>query len=137
MSPSRHSSVKKTTQAHGKTPALPDVSNILDVREKGRAFVRSHGWLQTTLLLIGVVTVLAVLGALFVAIGDSPDIIYTDSEVAPVDSALFATSLSHLVNAPLERGGSITALQNGDEFLPALIHAIDDAKSNINFSCLL
>jgi cardiolipin synthase len=134
MSPSRHSSVKKTTQAHGKTPALPDVSNILDVREKGRAFVRSHGWLQTTLLLIGVVTVLAVLGALFVAIGDSPDIIYTDSEVAPVDSALFATSLAHLVNAPLERGGSITALQNGDEFLPALIHAIDDAKSNINFS---
>jgi cardiolipin synthase len=43
-------------------------------------------------------------------------------------------SLSNLVNAPLERGGTISILNNGDEFLPALIDAIDHARSTINFS---
>jgi cardiolipin synthase len=86
------------------------------------------------LLIIGLVTVLAVFGALFIAIGDAPEKIYTDTEVAPVDSTLFATSLATLVNVPLEHGGAITILNNGDEFLPALIDAIEHAKRTINFS---
>jgi cardiolipin synthase A/B len=108
--------------------------HISEVREEGRAFVQTHGWLQTVLLVIGLVSVLAVVGALFVAAGSSPESIYTDTEVAPVDSVLFATSLSQLVNAPLEQGGSVSILNNGDEFLPALIEAIDGAKRTINFS---
>jgi len=93
-----------------------------------------HGWLQTILLLVGLITIIAVLGALFIAVGSEPDAIYTDTDVAPVDSALFATSLSHLVNAPLEKGGAVTILNNGDEFLPALIKAIDRAGRTVNFS---
>jgi cardiolipin synthase A/B len=134
MAPHRHSGLKKTLLSRGKTPGLSDVSSVHDLREKGRAFVRARGWLQTILLLIGLITVLAVLGALFVGAGASPDSIYTESEVAPVDSALFATSLSHLVNAPFEHGGSVWALKNGDEFVPALLNAIDHAKHSINFS---
>ncbi len=112
----------------------PHAPNIIEIEQQGRTFIRTHGWLQTALLVIGVVTVLAVLGALFVAAGTAPKTIYTDTEVAPVDSALFATSLSHLVNAPLEHGGAVSMLNNGDEFLPALINAIDHAKRTINFS---
>jgi hypothetical protein len=55
--------------------------------------------------------VLTVLGALFVAVGDAPDTIYTDTAVAPVDSFLFATSLSHLVNAPLEQADQIQLVE--------------------------
>src|ERR1051326_2987630 len=112
----------------------PHAPNIIEIEQQGRTFIRTHAWLQTPLLAIGVVTVLAVLGALFVAVGTAPKTIYTDTEVAPVDSALFATSLSHLVNAPLEHGGAVSILNNGDEFLPALINAIDHAKRTINFS---
>src|SRR5262245_34903825 len=91
----------------------PVGSNIEEIREEGRAFVRKRGWLQTVLLVIGLITVLALLGAVFIAAGNSPGEIYTDGEVAPVDSTLFATSLSNLVNAPLENGGTVTILNNG------------------------
>src|SRR5262245_27333146 len=125
MSADRNAGLRKPT------PRLP---NIVDIRKEGRAFIRSRGWLQTALLIIGGTTVLAISGALFIAAGNEPDRIYTDTQVAPVDSALFATSLSHLVNAPLEHGGTVKILNNGDEFLPALIEAIDHAKETINFS---
>jgi phosphatidylserine/phosphatidylglycerophosphate/cardiolipin synthase-like enzyme len=111
-----------------------ETSNVLKFQDKGKAFVETHGSFQTILLVIGFVTVLAVFGALFIAAGTEPDKIATDAEVAPVDSALFANSLSHLVNAPLEKGGTVTILNNGDEFLPALIDAIDTARKTINFS---
>jgi len=126
MAASRNGGLRK--KVHPRAP------NIVEIRREGRAFVRTHGWLQTFLLVTGVVTVLAVLGALFIAAGTAPKAIYTDSEVAPVDSALFATSLSHLVNASLEQGGTVSILNNGDEFVPALIKAIDHAKKTINFS---
>src|SRR5215510_7738048 len=112
MSAGRNSGLTKT---HLHAP------NIVEIQQEGRSFIRRHGWLQTALLVIGLITVLAVLGALFVAAGTEPNTIYTDTEIAPVDSALFATSLSHLVNAPLERGGTVSILNNGDEFVPELI----------------
>ena len=46
----------------------------------------------------------------------------------------FAISLSHLVGAPLDQGGTIKVLNNGDEFVPALLQAIDAAKASVNFS---
>jgi len=117
-------------------PQKPDdvSKNVLQFQKKGKAFVETHGWLQTILLIVGGVTVLAVFGALFIAAGTEPPAITTDAPVAPVGSALFAESLSHLVNAPIGQGGTVTILNNGDEFLPALINAIDDAKKTINFS---
>jgi cardiolipin synthase len=98
------------------------------------AFVRNHGKLQTGLIVTGAITVPAVIGGLFVAAGDSPDAVYADSEIAAVESDLFATSLSNLVNAPLGRGGAVTILNNGDEFIPSLIQAINSAQHTINFS---
>src|SRR5262249_1006556 len=109
-------------------------NNVRQFEKKGKAFVETHGWLQTILLIIGGTTVLAVFGALFIAAGTEPSNITTDAPVAQVESTLFAESLSHLVNAPLGQGGTVAILNNGDEFLPALIDAIDHAKRSINFS---
>ena len=116
-----------------KDSTLPDIRK-LDPRKQGRNFVQTHGWVQTVLLLIGAITVLTVLGAFFIAAGTSPDKLYSEGEVAAVGSTLFAHSLSNLVNAPLDQGGTVTILNNGDEFFPALIDAIDHAKRTINFS---
>src|SRR5262249_43639488 len=85
-----------------------DIANVVEFQKKGKAFVETHGWLQTALLIIGGIAVLSVFGALFIAAGTEPDKIVTDAQVAPVDSALFANSLSHLVNAPLEQGGTVS-----------------------------
>jgi len=51
-----------------------------------------------------------------------------------VDSMLFSYSLSNLVNAPVDEGGSVKVLNNGNEFVPALIDAIDHARHTVNFS---
>jgi cardiolipin synthase A/B len=91
-------------------------------------------WWQLTLFAIGVLAATSVFGALFFAVGNQPARIYTDAEVPPVESPDFSTALATLVGAPVEKGGTITILNNGDEFLPALLQSINDAKRTINFS---
>jgi cardiolipin synthase len=95
---------------------------------------KRYKWWQLALFGIGVIALVSVIGALFFAVGDKPARIYTDSAVPAVDSPDFATALSAIVGAPVERGGGVTVLNNGDEFLPALLQSIEDAKRTINFS---
>src|SRR5947208_11734038 len=78
-------------------------------------------WWEITLFVVGVVASCSVLGALFFAVGDKPARIYADAAVPAVDSMEFSTALSNLVGAPVDRGGTVSVLNNGDEFLPALL----------------
>ncbi len=86
------------------------------------------------MFVIGVIAAVSVLSALFFAVGDKPAQIYTDSEPPPVESPHFATALSTIVGAPVEHGGTITTLNNGDEFVPALLDSIAHAERTINFA---
>ena len=70
----------------------------------------------------------------FSPIGDKPSRIYTDTNPPHVDSSHFATALATIVGAPVERGGTITMLNNGDEFVPALLDSIAKAERTINFA---
>ena len=91
-------------------------------------------WWEITIFVIGVISLVTVLSALFFAVGDRPTTITIDEPAPPVDSLEFATALSALVDAPIDRGGTVTVLNNGDEFLPALLDGIRSAKKSINFS---
>ena len=95
---------------------------------------RRYKWWQLTLFVIGVITAVTLFSALFFAVGDKPGRIYTDTAPPPVDSAHFSTALSTIVGAPVERGGTITMLNNGDQFVPALLDAIAHAERTINFA---
>jgi cardiolipin synthase A/B len=93
-----------------------------------------YKWWQIALFIVGAVSAVSVVSALFFAVGDKPSRIYTNSEVPPVDSAEFATALAGLVDAPIEQGGQLVILNNGDEFYPDLLRTIRNAKRSINFS---
>ncbi len=95
---------------------------------------RRYKWWQLTLFVIGAVTAVTLFSALFFAVGDKPGRIYTDTAPPPVDSAHFSTALSTIVGAPVEHGGTITMLNNGDQFVPALLDAIAHAERTINFA---
>jgi cardiolipin synthase len=95
---------------------------------------RRYKWWQLVLFCVGVVAFVSVMGALFMPVGQRPTHIYPDSEVPTVQSPDFTTALSAVVGAPVERGGSITVLNNGDEFLPDLLQNLDQATSTIHFS---
>jgi len=98
------------------------------------AIREQFAWWQIAIFVIGVISLVTVLSALFFAVGDRPTTITTDGPVPAVESIEFATALSALVNAPIDRGGTVTVLNTGDEFLPSLLGSIRSAKKSINFS---
>lgn len=104
------------------------------VGTRWHAVRRRYKWWQLTLFVIGVVTAISVTSALFFAVGNKPARIYTDAEPPAVDSADFATALATVVGAPVEHGGAVTILNNGDEFVPALLESISQAQRTINFA---
>ena len=102
-----------------------------------RRITKRYAWWQLALFVIGVVAIVSITSALFFAVGDKPKQIETDAQVGPVDSPEFLIALAHLVNAPIERGGTVRILNNGDETLSALVDTIRSARRSINVSVFM
>lgn len=90
-------------------------------------------WWITLFFVIGVVALVAVILALFSKLGDRPGSVSV-TEICPVDSCEFLVSLAGTLNAPLQQGGTARLLNNGDEFLPAMLDAMRQARCSINFT---
>src|SRR5918992_2021429 len=121
----------RTKRAHSGAAITASASSLFDrVRES----VSSRPWWQTALLVIGFVTVITAVSVLFLGVNSAPREIITSDQVAAVNSEDFTVALSRLVGAPVEQGGTVEILNNGDEFLPALLQSINEAKNTINFS---
>ena len=88
-------------------------------------------WWAWALLIIGALSLVGVIGALFLP--DWPEDEYTLGIEAPPGSDTFIESVSGFLNVPLLRGGTATLLQNGDAFYPAMLEAIRAARDTINF----
>ena len=104
------------------------------VTSRWQGMRRRYKWWQITLFAIGVIALVTVTTSLFLAVGDKPARIYTDAAVPTVDSPYFTTALSAVAGTPIEEGGTITILNNGDEFVPALLQSISEATRTIHFS---
>ena len=104
------------------------------ISARWQAIRRRYKWWQLTLFIIGAITAVSILSGLFFAVGDKPARIYTDATPPPVNSPHFATALATIAGAPVESGGTIATLNNGDEFVPALLEAIGNAERTINFA---
>jgi cardiolipin synthase len=95
---------------------------------------RRYKWWQLTLFVVGVVAAVSVLSALFFAVGHKPERVYSDSAPPPIDSPDFTTALGAIVGAPVEGGGTVHILNNGEEFVPSLLESINQAQRTINFT---
>src|SRR5688572_17953213 len=89
-------------------------------------------WWLLTFAVLGLLAVVSGFITLFSSLGRRPRRL-TVSNPPAVDSAEFLEAISGTVNAPLQSGGQATLLNNGDEFFPAIIQAIKEAKKTINF----
>ena len=96
----------------------------------------NYPWVVQTLAIIGGLALCGVLLAAFFSIGKGPQRVVVTATPS-VDSKDFLLSVSGAAGAPLRQGGSARLLNNGKEFFPALIHAIRNAKSSVNFSCYI
>jgi cardiolipin synthase len=88
-------------------------------------------WWVWAFLVIGVISFVGVVGALFLPDWPTPD--YLLGFEADPTSDLFVHSSANFLNAPVLRGGRAEILQNGDQFYPAMLEAIGAAKDTINF----
>ena len=94
--------------------------------------LRRQKWWETLFFVCGVVALASAFSVAFLGADNAPRTVWTNEPLGTVDSREFAESLSHLVNAPAERGGRVEVLDNGDGFLPALLRDIGAARSTIN-----
>jgi cardiolipin synthase A/B len=88
-------------------------------------------WWGWTFLVIGMISAVGVMGALFFPDWPTPD--YLLGFEAEPTSELFVNSAANFLNVPILRGGRAEILQNGDRFYPAMLEAIGGAKDTINF----
>jgi cardiolipin synthase len=90
-------------------------------------------WLFFVFVVAGMIAILAVILELFSSLGDQPEKRWATSLPA-VHEEDFLTAISRVVNAPVEQGGKIGILNNGKDFMPALLEAIRGAQKTINFT---
>lgn len=88
-------------------------------------------WWGWTLMVIGVVAIVGVIGALFFPDWPSEDHV-TGFDADPTSDS-FVEGMAVFLNCPLFRGGEVTLLQNGDAFFPAMLDAIRSARDSVNF----
>jgi len=88
-------------------------------------------WWAWTLMAIGLVALISVIGALFLPDWKEPA--YSGAEAAQPGSEAFVTTAAAYLNNPVYRGGTIELLQNGDRFYPAMLEAIRGARDTVNF----
>ena len=124
----------RNTHRHSKNrraPASPGLWNAI------RAYFREQPWWETTVLIIGAVTVLTFVAVSIFGVDAKPDTVTLSDDPGPPGSPPFVTTVSRLVGAPVETGGTVTPLQNGDEFMPALLDRIRGARASVNFSVFM
>jgi cardiolipin synthase A/B len=88
-------------------------------------------WWAWTLMAIGVMAIIGVIGALFLPDWPSDD--FTLGFKADPGSERFVEWTSGYLNSPVLQGGEVTILQNGDAFYPAMLDAIGKARDSVNF----
>ncbi len=86
------------------------------------------GW---ALLALGLIAVVATIGALFLPDWPRPD--FTKGLDAEPGSNEFVKWVAALLNVPVYQGGTVELLQNGDAFFPAMLDAIRGAQESVHF----
>jgi cardiolipin synthase A/B len=88
-------------------------------------------WWSWVLLGIGVVSLVSVIGALFLPDWPEPD--YQKGFGLDTGTDDFVQAAAGFLNLPVLRGGQATLLENGDAFYPAMLEAIRGARESVNF----
>jgi cardiolipin synthase A/B len=88
-------------------------------------------WWGWTLMAIGVVAIVSVIGALFLP--DWPNDDYSIGFDADPGSERFVEWSAAFLNSTIFRGGEVTLLENGDTFFPAMLNSIKEARDSVNF----
>ena len=91
---------------------------------------------MTTLAAFGAVAIVAGIITLFSSAGRRPGQLWA-TQAPPVSSAEFLSAISGVTGGPLRTGGTAQLLNNGKEYLPAMLEAFRGAQKTIDFSAYI
>ncbi len=94
--------------------------------------LQKYTWWELTIFFVGVMSTLAILVTLLLPVGKHPPAFHATGDMLAVSDPAFPDTLSAALSLPLRDGESVQVLNNGNEFLPALLADIDGATSSIN-----
>lgn len=90
------------------------------------------GWLVSSFLTVaGAIGVIVLWLDLFTAVGYQARRLRAASSVPPVDSSNFLFTIAGIVDRPVQRGGRVNVLRNGDQFIEAFLTDIRRAQLTI------
>jgi len=95
-----------------------------------------YPWWMTTLASFGAVAIVAGIISLFSSAGRRPGQLWA-TQAPPVSSAEFLSAISGVTGGPLRTGGTAQLLNNGKEYLPAMLEAFRGAQKTIDFSAYI
>jgi cardiolipin synthase A/B len=95
--------------------------------------IGTYDWWEILLLGAGGIGIGTVILNLFFSWGDRLPLRASRYDFS-ADTEDFLLALSHSVNSPIEEGGEIEILNNGKEFLPALLRDLRQAEKTINIT---
>jgi len=95
-----------------------------------------YPWWMTTLAAFGAVAIVAGIISLFSSAGRRPGQLWA-TQAPPVSSAEFLSAISGVTGGPLRTGGTAQLLNNGKEYLPAMLEAFRGAQKTIDFSAYI
>jgi len=95
-----------------------------------------YPWWMTTLAAFGAVAIVAGIITLFSSAGRRPGQLWA-TQAPPVSSAEFLSAISGVTGGPLRTGGTAQLLNNGKEYLPAMLEAFRGAQKTIDFSAYI
>ena len=93
-------------------------------------------WWVLLFCVLGVLAALTAVVSLFFALGRRPTTAWA-TEMPEVNSREFLVGISAIVNSPLQAGGTVMLLNNGDEIFPAMLAAMKEARRTINFTAYI
>lgn len=96
-------------------------------------FIRSHQRIFIILSLVGALALVFALYLFFTVRVTVPTPVVSDQPLV-AGTPSFVATFAGITNSPIGHGGTITLLDNGEEFVPDLVREINAASSSIYFS---
>ncbi len=103
---------------------------MVNLREQ----VSMHPKWSAFFIFAGVVAIISMFASLLSFVGDTGNSLRVDKSLPPASSEEFFQTVAGVTHSAQVSGGTVTILNNGDEFFPAFYDAIKQAQKTINIT---
>lgn len=95
--------------------------------------IANFNWWQASFLALGAIAAVSIFASIFIKSETLTENFFSPNS-AEIGSDDFFYAIAGMTGDTISRGGNVSLLNNGDEFMPAVLKDINEAKSSINLT---